>query len=295
MGTGRPHDPLGYGHVISRHGEIEPGLPATEQFEIDRSEQSAIDLSPMLDAVRQVDLETPAQGVETCRRSGKPHPCQPESIDERAADRISLQARQFSVQKREVELGVMNHQPVRTNKGKQLVGERGKGRLFCQKLCGDAMDRESFFGHVAFGIDVSVKFSAGRDVVDELDAGDLDDAMAFAWIQTGRFGVEHDFAQLSSPPFAEESDDRFQTAQGQVAARPRWHHKVRASPFPMIRNLFSQNGVKANLGHPRPPHDTLPLHEGGRRNDQHIIAPALGACLKQQGDVEHDERYPPGT
>jgi hypothetical protein len=37
------------------------------------------------------------------------------------------------------------------------------------------------------------------------------------------------------------------------------------------------------------------LYEGGRRNDEHIIAPALGAGLKQQGDVEHDEPYPAGT
>ena len=80
------------------------------------------------------------------------------------------------------------------------------------------MNRESLFGHVAFGIDVTVKFAAGRDMVDKLDAGDLDDAMAFGRIQTGRFGVEHDFAQLPSPPLAEESDDRLQTAQGDVAA-----------------------------------------------------------------------------
>jgi hypothetical protein len=36
------------------------------------------------------------------------------------------------------------------------------------------------------------------------------------------------------------------------------------------------------------------LYEGGRRNDERIIAPALGAGLKQQGDVEHDEPYPAG-
>src|SRR5580704_18184838 len=133
----------------------------------------------MLDTVRQVDLETPAQSVEARRRSGKPHPRQPESIDKGAADRIPLQEGQFSVQKREVELGVVNNQPVRANESQQLVCDRGKGRLVRQKLCGDAMDRESFFGHVAFGIDVTVKFPAGRDVIEKLDAGDLDDAMAF--------------------------------------------------------------------------------------------------------------------
>ena len=83
---------LRYDHLIGGHREIETGLPATEQFEIDRGEQSAIDLGPMLDAVRQVDLETAAQGVETGRRSGKPHARQPERIDKGAADRISLQA-----------------------------------------------------------------------------------------------------------------------------------------------------------------------------------------------------------
>jgi hypothetical protein len=105
------------------------------------------------------------------------------------------------------------------------------------------MDRESLIGHVTFGIDVPVKFAARRDVVDKLDAGDLDDAMAFGRIQTGRFGVEHDFAQLLSPPIAEESDDRLQTPQGQAAARPGRHYEIRALPLPMIRHLFSQNGV----------------------------------------------------
>jgi hypothetical protein len=157
------------------------------------------------------------------------------------------------------------------------------------------MHRESLFGHVAFGVDVTVEFAASRDVMDKLDAGDLYDAMAFAWIQTGRFGVEHDFAQLVSAPFAEESDNRLQAAQGQVAARPRWHHKIRPLSLPPIRNLFLQNSIQANLGHPWPPHDTLALHKGGCRNDEHIITPTLSAGLEQKGDVKHDERYPPGT
>src|SRR5271156_3041141 len=100
---------------------------------------------------------------------------------------------------------------------------------------------------------------------------------------------------LPSPPFAEESDDRLQTAQGQTAGRPSLHHEIRALSLPMIRKLFFQNGVQANLGHPRAPHDTLPLHERRCRNDEHIIAPPLSTGLKQQGDVEHDERYPPST
>src|SRR5438874_12900384 len=76
-------------------------------------------------------------------------------------------------------------------------------------------------------------------------------------------------------PFAEEPDDRLQTAQGQPSARPGRHHKVRVLPLPIIRYLFSQNGVEANLVHPRPAQNALPLHESGCRNDEDIIAPAL--------------------
>src|SRR5271165_1653288 len=99
MRARRPHNPLGCGHVIGGHCEIETGLPAAEQLEIDGSEQSAIDLRPMLDTVRQIDVETSAQGVEACRRSRKPHSRQPERIDKGAADRLSLQMSQFSIQK----------------------------------------------------------------------------------------------------------------------------------------------------------------------------------------------------
>ena len=35
---------------------------------------------------------------------------------------------------------------------------------------------------------------ARRHMVVQLDAADLDDAMAAAWIQSGRFSVEDDFA-----------------------------------------------------------------------------------------------------
>jgi hypothetical protein len=65
--------------------------------------------------------------------------------------------------------------------------------------------------------------------------------------------------------------------------------------LPVIRQLFSQDGIQANLCHSRPPHDTLPLHEGGCRNNEHIIAATLRARFKQQGNVEHDEQCPPGT
>src|SRR5205085_7768907 len=101
-------------------------------------------------------------------------------------------------------------------------------------------------------------------------------------------------AFLSSPPFAEDTDDRLQAAQGQVATQPCEHDEICAPPLLMIRNLFLQNRVQANLGHARPPQYALPLYQGGSRNDEHIVASTLGAGLEQKRYVEHDERLAPG-
>ncbi len=54
-------------------------------------------------------------------------------------------------------------------------------------------------GHVALGVEVAMPHPAGRDAVDQLDAADLDDAMAVERIEPGRLGIEHDLAQRSFP------------------------------------------------------------------------------------------------
>src|SRR5689334_18932346 len=97
MGPRWPHYPLDRSRLMNRHCEIQPGLPPAEQFEIDCSEQPAVDLGPMLDTLREVDVETPAQGVEARGCTRKPHPCQRQSVDKSAPDRISLQASQFGI------------------------------------------------------------------------------------------------------------------------------------------------------------------------------------------------------
>ena len=56
------------------------------------------------------------------------------------------------------------------------------------------MNRLGFRRHVAVGIDIDVIAPAARDVIDELDRTDLDDAMALGRIEAGGFGIEDDFA-----------------------------------------------------------------------------------------------------
>ena len=72
------------------------------------------------------------------------------------------------------------------------------------------MNREGLTWHVAFRINIPVKFATGRDVADKLDAGNLDDAVTFVGVQTCSFGVEDDFAHfvfLPSRPLSEDTDD----------------------------------------------------------------------------------------
>ena len=69
--AGRSRDPCGVDHKLGRSGEIEAGLSAAEQFEIDGGKQAAIDLRPVLDAIGKVDGEAPAQRIEARRRTWK--------------------------------------------------------------------------------------------------------------------------------------------------------------------------------------------------------------------------------
>src|SRR5204863_938824 len=48
----------------------------------------------------------------------------------------------------------------------------------------------------AVRIDIAVEFPPGRDVVHQLDAGDLNDAMPLIRVEPGRFGVYDDLAHL---------------------------------------------------------------------------------------------------
>ena len=80
------------------------------------------------------------------------------------------------------------------DEGDQLIGDLGKSRLVLQEGGRKAMDRKGFGRHVALGIDVAVKTTSGRDVVDEFDARDFDDTMPLVRIEACRFGIEDDLA-----------------------------------------------------------------------------------------------------
>src|SRR6185437_2662358 len=50
-------------------------------------------------------------------------------------------------------------------------------------------------GHLALGVHVAMPHAARRDAIDQLDAGDLDHAVAVERVEPRRLRIEHDLAQ----------------------------------------------------------------------------------------------------
>ena len=93
----------------------------------------------------------------------------------------------------------MDYQGVRADKSEQLIGNRAEQGLPSEELCRQAMHGQSIRRHIALGIDIAVKLPSGRHVMNQFDAGDLDDAMALAGIETCRFGIQNDFPHQFLP------------------------------------------------------------------------------------------------
>jgi hypothetical protein len=56
------------------------------------------------------------------------------------------------------------------------------------------VNRKRLLRHVAFRIDVAVKGLPGRHAIEDLNASNLNHTITAQRVQTGRFGVENDFA-----------------------------------------------------------------------------------------------------
>ena len=169
------------------------------------------------------------------------------------------------------------------------------------------MHRERLRRHVALGIDVAVEFAPGRDVVHQLDAGDLDDAMAVIRVEPGGFGIDHDLAHRLPSPDAgrrpcSRRRDRCRSSltiackRRNVAALPE-----RRSARRNRRAAASRDPASAAAGSRRSAARSCPgrritrsrCSQRRRRHDEHVIAAPLAAGLEQQRDVEHHERLAP--
>lgn len=155
----------------------------------------------MKHAVLDGNVETLANRIERCRRAWPVFLRQHQRIDESGL-RQSRSAEQFQlvVQEATVEFSVVGDDGVIAEKGHEGLDHVGmfKALLVAQYFVGDARDAHGRFGYGATWIDVDLEFAAGRQVVVQLDAADLYDAVARSWIEAGGFGVEDDFPHVSS-------------------------------------------------------------------------------------------------
>jgi hypothetical protein len=85
----------------------------------------------------------------------------------------------------------------------QLLGALMETRLGREKLDGEPVHLIGRLRHVALGVEMAMPHFSGWNTVDQLDAADLDDAMAQRGIESGGFGIEHDLAQRLRSLFLE--------------------------------------------------------------------------------------------
>ena len=190
----RALDDAGRLRTAAGGGEIEAGLPAADQLEIDRGKQLAIELRAVLGAGGEIDAEAPAQRVEAELRAGKAAFGQQQRILDIAGERRAVEALELGGEEFQVELGIVDDQPVAADEFQHLVDNRREGRMLREEFGGEAVHLFRLGRDVALGIDVAMEGAPGRQVIEQLDAGDFDDAVAVRRIETGGFRIENDLA-----------------------------------------------------------------------------------------------------
>ncbi len=153
----------------------------------------------MIGPLRIVDAEAPAERIQAGRRAGIALARDGEGVDRLAHGKSGFpERRQFGVQEPHVELGVVDHQLVLADEIQELLRDLGEDRMVLQELLGKAVDLERALGHVALGVDVAPPVPAGLHMVDQFQAGDLHDAVAFGGLEARRLGIQHQFAHEAS-------------------------------------------------------------------------------------------------
>src|SRR6185312_10831396 len=86
-------------------GEIEAGLAAADQLEIDRGKQLAIELGAVLGALAEIDAEAAAERIQAELRAGKAALRQEHGVLDLAGQRLPAQSFELGAQEFQVELG----------------------------------------------------------------------------------------------------------------------------------------------------------------------------------------------
>ena len=191
---------LNHGHGFNRAGtgsrsKIEPRLLRTDQPEVNVRQQLAVEERAVLGARGVVDPVAAAQRVEIVRAAGVLAPRQRQRIRHILhAERREPEAAELVIEKAHIEGRVVDDEPGIAQQFGDFVRHVADERLVREELRGQAVYIGRGLGHVALGIEIPVPEGAGGDVVDQLDASQLDDAVAVLGVEPRRLGVENKFA-----------------------------------------------------------------------------------------------------
>ena len=89
----------------------------------------------------------------------------------------------------------MDHEGGIAAEGDEIVHDRREDGFVRQKRVGQTVDAERALRDRPSRVDVTVEGHPRLDVVDELDAADLDQPVPVLGIRTGGFGVEDDLTE----------------------------------------------------------------------------------------------------
>lgn len=193
-------------------GKHQVRLTTADQLQIDFGQDFAVQQRAVLFPHRVVDAEATAQRIKRGGRAGEFRPCDHQRVGRpRELQAGQAAAFQLEVQEFHVEGGIVDHQPCIADEIEKGLPDPGKDRLVAQRhpasngfagglqdVVADAVHLECANGHAAFGVDVLVVGAPRRQVIEQLDRADLDDAVALGGLEPGGFGVEDDFTHLGS-------------------------------------------------------------------------------------------------
>ena len=170
-------------------------LPPASELDIDLREKLRVEQRAVLHAVAAVDPEAHAQARRGC--ASRPGACDRASVSVSTMRlhrhrRTGRSVSSSKLRKPKSKLGIVGDQRRILDEVEQLVDLFDEARLVGQEDRGQAVHRLGFERHVALGIEIAVEMPAGFDAVEDLDAADLDHAVAADRVEPGRLGIEHD-------------------------------------------------------------------------------------------------------
>ena len=149
----------------------------------------------MQHAVTAIDAESRAKCIKRMLGAGMSAARHRHGVDHSfKRDRAATDALEFTIEKTEIEAGIMRDQRAVAEKIEHIIAQMLKKRLVSQKGIAQPMNRLCLRRHRPFGVKIGVKGQSGLNPVDQFDTADFNQPVAIGKTEAGRLGVEDNLA-----------------------------------------------------------------------------------------------------